>query len=127
MFQGAIADNFFTPVFEDPEPSADERIEELERENDMLRSKIAALERKLMARSPTKKPKPKPHLFQEHESTLEGSLISGESDVENVYQKFSQLKLADSYQSSSIAPKTPGKKIRKLTARRRDLGPEEEL
>lgn len=119
-----MAENF-PPVYEDPEPSADERIEELERENDMLRSKIAALERKLMTRSPTKKPKP--HLFQNCDSTHDGSLISGESDVENVYQKFSKLKLADSYQTPSTAPKTPGKKMRKLTARRRDLGPEEEL
>jgi hypothetical protein len=48
------------PVYEDPEPTRDERVDELERENDYLYSKIAALERQLNAQSPTHKPKVAP-------------------------------------------------------------------
>jgi len=120
----------FHLVYEDPEPSTDERIEELERENDILRSKIEALERELMTRSPTKKPKSKQNLFPNRDSSLDSSsLIAGESDVENVFHKVGQLKLSDSYKSPSVTPtpKAQGKKPRKLTARKRDLGPEEEL
>ncbi|KAL1969604.1 hypothetical protein VTN77DRAFT_8157 [Rasamsonia byssochlamydoides] len=114
-------------IYEDPEPSVDERIEELERENDMLRSKIAALERELMTRSPTKKSKSKQNLLPHNRNP---SLDGGESDVENVLQKVSHLKLADGYQSQSpsvVTPKAQGRKVRKLTSRRRDLGPEDDL
>lgn len=42
-------------IHEDPEPTAEERVGELEGENEALKRKVDALERELLGRSPTKK------------------------------------------------------------------------
>lgn len=105
----------------------DERVVELERENDILRHRLAALEQELVCCSPTRKPKAKQNLFSPRDSSLDGSVASRESDLENIFQKVNTLKLTEDYQSPSTTPKASAKKPRKLTARKRDLGPEEEL
>jgi hypothetical protein len=105
----------------------DEKVSELERENDILRHRLATMEQDLVCRSPTRKPKAKQNLFNTHDSSLDSSLGGRESDLENIFQKVNTLKLAEDYQSPSTTPKASAKKPRKLTARKRDLGPEEEL
>ncbi|GAB1216123.1 hypothetical protein ATERTT37_005328 [Aspergillus terreus] len=108
-------------IHEDPEPSRDERIEDLEFENDQLRSKIAALERELMCRSPTKKSKSKNTL----EPSRNSNILGRESDIEVALRKMDQLKLAESLSSPSPVP-SPGKK-KKMTTRKWDLAPEEDI
>ncbi|KAL2008360.1 hypothetical protein VTN00DRAFT_8342 [Thermoascus crustaceus] len=110
-------------VYEDPEPSADERIEDLERENDQLRSKIAALERELNCRSPTKKPKAKKDTTASRDSSLDHGTLGRESDIDSALRSMDYLKLAD----ANAAPKPPVKKQRKMTTRKWDLGPEDEI
>jgi 50S ribosomal subunit-associated GTPase HflX len=114
-------------VYEDPGPSAKEQIQNLERENDMLRNKIEALEREMMNRSPTTKPKSKKNQIPCRDSSLGGDTASGESDVENALQKLAQIRLRDSYQSPSLTPKAATRKPKGLTTRKRDLAPEDNL
>lgn len=116
-------------VYEDPEPTRDERVDELERENEYLYSKIAALERQLHAQSPTHKPKTAPAI---RESNGDFSLLSNESsDLENVLQKASTFKLAEEYQSTpkakTASTAASARKPRRITARKKDLGPEDDL
>lgn len=116
-------------VYEDPEPTRDEQMDELQRENDYLYSKIAALERQLHAQSPTHKPKAAPAIW---ESNGEFSLLSNESsDLENVLHKASTFKLAEEYQSSpkskTATTAASARKPRRLTARKKDLGPEDDF
>jgi hypothetical protein len=42
-------------IYEDPEPTAEERVTELESENESLRRRIEGLQRELLGKSPTKK------------------------------------------------------------------------
>ena len=120
------ANGFFpTLVYEDPEPSSDERIQNLEWENDMLHSKIKALERELLLRSPTKKTKTN-KIIQARDSVFEGGLVSGENDIENVLRKMRYAKFEDNPLPPSPTLKSQGKP-RKMTTRKRDLGPEDEL
>ncbi|CRG92582.1 Kinesin-like motor protein 9 [Talaromyces islandicus] len=116
-------------IYEDPEPTRDERVEELERENEYLYSKIAALERQLHAQSPTHKPKGAPAI---RESNGDFSLLSNESsDLENILQKASTFKRAEEYQSTPKArtacTAANPRKPRRVTARKKDLGPEGDL
>lgn len=104
-------------VNEDPELSAEEKFEELELENDMLRSKIAALERELQGRSPTKKNK---------KALAENKFSLGYSDVENTVCKMDEMSLEEKAPPKTPG-KTPGKKQRKLTTRKWDLAMEEDL
>lgn len=111
-------------VYEDPGSATDQRVEELELENDQLRSRIAALERELMGRSPTKKPKSKNALEPSHGSNHLGR----ESDIESALRRMDQLKLAD----SMFSPATSGnsslsKKHRKMATRKWDFAPEEDI
>jgi hypothetical protein len=104
-------------------------VEELERENDYLYSKIAALERQLNAQSPTHKPKTTPAI---RESNGDFSLLSNESsDLENILQKASTFKLAEEYQSTpkamTVTTAASARKPRRVTARKKDLGPEDDL
>ncbi|PKY08529.1 kinesin-like protein [Aspergillus campestris IBT 28561] len=110
-------------VHEDPASSEDDRVNDLEFENDQLRSKIAALERELNCRSPTKKPKPKNVL----ESSRNSNILGRESDIEVALQRMDQLKLADSMFSPAQPTKSPGKKPRKMATRKWDLAPEEDI
>ncbi|KAL1857898.1 hypothetical protein Plec18170_003122 [Paecilomyces lecythidis] len=116
-------------IYEDPEPSRDEKVEELERENDSLHAKIAALERELMSRSPTqspKKSKSKKNTMPSTEHTPCHNLRSSDADIENALRRLDYLKLADN--SSSIpATKQTAKKQRKMTTRKWDLAPEDEI
>ncbi|OJJ39415.1 hypothetical protein ASPWEDRAFT_25251 [Aspergillus wentii DTO 134E9] len=109
-------------ICEDPELSPDDRVEELEFENDQLRSKIAALERELQCRSPTKKSKSKNVLEPSHNSNLLGR----ESDVENALRRMDGIKLADSMFATTPSS-SPGKKQRKMATRKWDLAPEDEI
>ncbi|KAK1140100.1 hypothetical protein N8T08_010856 [Aspergillus melleus] len=110
-------------IHEDPPSSRDDRTEELEYENERLRSKIAALERELTSQSPTKKSKAKKPL----ESTRTNAL-GRESDIDHALKRMDQLKLADSMFSPTPASTgSPGKKQRKMATRRWDLAPEEEI
>ena len=91
-------------VHEDPPEHADKRVEELEEENATLYRKVAALERQTQCQSPTKKSKTtNPRLVCE--DGVEGSQL--------------RLKNIDLNRMQSTSPtKTPGRKVRKLTARK---------
>ncbi|KAG2014836.1 hypothetical protein GB937_006294 [Aspergillus fischeri] len=111
-------------VYEDPGSATDQRVEELELENDQLRSRIAALERELMGRSPTKKPKSKNVLEPSHGSNHLGR----ESDIESALRRMDQLKLADSmFSPAASGSSSPGKKHRKMATRKWDFAPEEDI
>ncbi|RAK98283.1 kinesin family protein [Aspergillus ibericus CBS 121593] len=110
-------------IHEDPKPSSDERIEDLEFENDQLRSKIAALERELMCRSPTKGSRSKNTLGTSRNSNILGR----ESDIEGALKRMDQLKLADSMFSPVPQASSPGKRQRKMATRKWDLAPEEDI
>ncbi|BCS06330.1 hypothetical protein ALUC_10711A [Aspergillus luchuensis] len=111
-------------IHEDPQPSSDERVEDLEFENDQLRSKIAALERALNCRSPTKKSRSKNTL----ETSRNSNILGRESDIEVALKRMDQLKLADSMFSPAPQPTcSPGKRQRKMATRKWDLAPEEDI
>lgn len=111
-------------VYEDPKPSSDERVEDLEFENDQLRSRIAALERELNCRSPTKKSRSKNTL----EASRNSNIFGRESDIEVALKRMDQLKLADSMFSPAPQPaSSPGKRQRKMATRKWDLAPEEDI
>ncbi|GKZ45017.1 hypothetical protein AbraIFM66951_007377 [Aspergillus brasiliensis] len=111
-------------IYEDPKPSSDERVEDLEFENDQLRSKIAALERELNCRSPTKKSRSKNTL----ETSRNSNIFGRESDIEVALKRMDQLKLADSMFSPAPQPvSSPGKRQRKMATRKWDLAPEEDI
>lgn len=96
-------------------------VEELEHENDQLRRRIAALEREMNNRSPTRTPRAK-----NIPSSQSSNLLGRESDIEIALQRMDQLKLADSMFSTSPT-NSPGKKPRKMATRKWDLGPENEM
>ncbi|KAL4921921.1 P-loop containing nucleoside triphosphate hydrolase protein [Aspergillus aurantiobrunneus] len=110
-------------IHEEPQPSSDERVEELEFENDQLRSKITSLERELNCRSPSKKSKSKKTTLQ---TSRNANILGRESDIEVALRKMDQLKLADSMFNGSTAD-SPGKKQRKMATRKWDLAPEDDL
>ncbi|PYI01381.1 kinesin family protein [Aspergillus sclerotiicarbonarius CBS 121057] len=110
-------------IHEDPTPCSNERIEDLEFENDQLRSKIAALERELTCRSPTKKPRSKNTL----ETSRNSNILGRESDIEGALKRMDQLKLADSMFSPVPQASSPGKRQRKMATRKWDLAPEEDI
>ena len=95
-----------SPVHEDPQPSTDEQVEELEFENDQLRSKITALERELNCRSPSKKSKSKKTAL---ETSRNANFLGRESDIEVALRKMDHLKLADSMFKGSPAADSPGR------------------
>ncbi|KAL2854963.1 P-loop containing nucleoside triphosphate hydrolase protein [Aspergillus pseudoustus] len=109
-------------IHQDPEPS-DERLEELEFENDQLHSRITSLERELTCRSPTKKSKSKNTPLESSRNT---NVLGRESDIEVALRRMDQLKLADSmFKSPSVD--SPGKKQRKMATRKWDFAPEDEI
>ncbi|KAL5000278.1 P-loop containing nucleoside triphosphate hydrolase protein [Aspergillus recurvatus] len=110
-------------IHEDSQPSSDERMEELEFENDQLRSKTIALERELNCRSPSKKSKSENTAL---ETSRNANILGRESDIEVALRKMDQLKLADSmFKGPAIS--SPGKKQRKMATRKWDLAPEDDL
>ncbi|KAL4781851.1 P-loop containing nucleoside triphosphate hydrolase protein [Aspergillus varians] len=110
-------------IHEDPQPSSDERVEELHFENDHLRSRITSLERELNCRSPSKKSKSKNTAL---EPSRNANMLGRESDIEVALRKMDQLKLAGSMFKGSPAD-SPGKKQRKMATRKWDLAPEDDL
>lgn len=98
----------------------DTRTAELENENEALRRKLEALERELQCRSPTRLPK-KPQLSSPSEKYGAGALGTA-------LLKLNGMSLTDPAEHKSQSPgKTPGKKMRKLTARKWDLMDENEM
>ncbi|KKK24972.1 hypothetical protein ARAM_003302 [Aspergillus rambellii] len=110
-------------IHEDPGPSSDERVEELEFENDQLRRKITSLERELACRSPTKQSRSKNNALGKSRNA---NILGRESDIEVALRKMDQLKLADSMFNGPSAD-SPGKKQRKMATRKWDLAPEDDL
>lgn len=101
-------------VHEDPWGTSD-RISELENENDALRRRLDTMEREVQSRSPTKsakKPQPDYDLGLGPENGVTGTTL---------YEKLNGM----SFKEKRVM--TPGKKIRKLTARKWDLMDENEL
>ncbi|KAF6239655.1 hypothetical protein HO173_002201 [Letharia columbiana] len=98
----------------------DTRTTELENENEALRRKLEALERDLQCRSPTKAPR-KPQLSSP-------SKDYGPAALGTALSKFNGMSLIDAAAYKAQSPgKTPGKKMRKLTARKWDLMDENEM
>ncbi|KAE8350644.1 P-loop containing nucleoside triphosphate hydrolase protein [Aspergillus coremiiformis] len=110
-------------VLPDPEPSPDEKVEELEFEIDQLRSKVTSLERELMCRSPTKKSRTKNTL----EPSRNSNILGRESDIEVALKRMDQLKLADMFSPPAPPSNPAGKKQRKMATRKWDLAPEEDI
>ncbi|KAI9757916.1 MAG: hypothetical protein M4579_003252 [Chaenotheca gracillima] len=110
-------------IYEDPQNAGNAHVEELENENDSLRRKLAILERELQGRSPTKKNKILTPIFNTSRQS------SNASDVENRLSDFSDLTVHGTGETTpskaQTKMQTPGKKTRKLTTRKWDLGPEE--
>ncbi|KAJ6166871.1 hypothetical protein N7470_002318 [Penicillium chermesinum] len=109
-------------IYEDPEPSTDDRVEELERENDQLRRRLAALEREMNSHSPTRKPRAK----NATPARQHNNVLGRESDIENALQRMNQLNLTDSM-FSPPSPSSPVKSTRKMATRKFDLAPENEI
>jgi len=101
-------------VHEDPRGPSD-RTSELEDENDALRRRLDAVEREMQCRSPTKSAK-KPQLEYAFSSGAEHGATGA-----TLYEKMNGMSLKEK------RIMTPGKKIRKLTARKWDLMDENEL
>ncbi|KAI9808942.1 MAG: hypothetical protein M1827_007116 [Pycnora praestabilis] len=99
-------------IHEDSAPSSEQRANELENENASLRRKLNLVERELRTRSPTKKQK---------SFALPVMATNVNHDIENAMFKLNGMSLEAKTQELSPA-KTPGKKQRKLTTRKWDLG-----
>ena len=98
----------------------DTRTAELENENEALRRRLEALERELQCRSPTKSPR-KPRLSSPSKDYGPGALGTA-------LFKLNAMSLTDAAECKPQSPgKTPGKKIRKLTAKKWDLMDENEM
>ncbi|OOQ82926.1 kinesin family protein [Penicillium brasilianum] len=114
-------------IYEDPEQSTNERVEELENENEQLRRRLAILEREMSSHSPTRKPRAKQALPSPIRTA---NRLGRESEIENALQRMNQLNLTDSmFSPPSPTPKSssPGKKTRKISTRKWDLAPESEI
>jgi len=101
-------------VNKDPKDPSD-RISELENENDALRRRLDALEREMQSCSPTKSAK-KPQMEYRFDLGAENGATGA-----TLYEKLNGV----SWKEKRVM--TPGKKIRKLTARKWDLMDENEL
>ncbi|KAI9800532.1 MAG: hypothetical protein M1825_004081 [Sarcosagium campestre] len=123
-------------IHEDPPALSDERIRELEDENDMLRRKLQNAERELQSTSPTKKKGGKkasaaaaPAALAPRRTTraTRSSALQDLSIVSGIEQLAVEDtdKIEEEEQVAQL-PKTPGtRKLRKLTTRKWDLADEE--
>ncbi|KAI1926407.1 hypothetical protein LOZ60_003620 [Ophidiomyces ophidiicola] len=120
-------------IHEDPTPSTEEIIDDLERENEVLRNRIAALERALNASSPTKKPTTKtkkntiPGRFDSSDYNFIHADDIAERDTIAANKKLGTLRVDENSKPIPLAlskAKTTGRKMRKLTTRQLDFGPE---
>lgn len=105
----------FLAVYEDPIASS-HGSSELELENEVLRRRVDVLERELQSRSPTK-PAKQPHDLGHNAGTVAKDGATGTT----LYEKLDRMSLKE----KRIV--TPGKKVRKLTARKWDLMDENEM
>ena len=121
-------------VHEDPIPSDADKATVLEDENEGLRRKLVQLERELNGRSPTK---PKKSLLACRSSDIIEIHDETDADIEEGLRKLqlrescdlptlSEIMQLDNQQRAG-ATTTPGRKVRKLTTRKWDLAPEEEI
>ncbi|KAL8653136.1 MAG: hypothetical protein Q9210_002290 [Variospora velana] len=113
--------DILTKVYEDPTDN-DERVAELETENERLRRQLDSLEREINARSPTRPSKKAATL-----ATPRKSVGNGEDDFGTTLFKLNAMNLSPKEAKASPIGKTPGKKIRKLTTRKWDLMDENEM
>ncbi|KAI9890789.1 MAG: hypothetical protein M1814_003573 [Vezdaea aestivalis] len=122
-------------IHEDAEPAATETQEELERENESLRAEMEQLKREMNSRSPTKSKRPKPKPYGPLRSS---QVINLCEDTDNEIEKgLANLKLRDSTDSTpdftkwfgktENEPPAMGRSARKLTTRKWDLLPEDEI
>ena len=123
-------------VYEDPvDYSA--RTHELENENENLRQQIKSLKRELNCRSPTKSPEKRKSNVSSLNFT-DVRLAAGGADCNdslgNAMSKLNKMALNDpaegKYAQNAVGKtpnKTPGKKMKKLTARKWDLMDENEM
>ncbi|KAI4286936.1 MAG: hypothetical protein L6R35_003805 [Caloplaca aegaea] len=108
-------------IYEDPTDN-DERVAELETENERLRRQLDSLEREINARSPTRPSKKAAPL-----ATPSKSVGNGEDDFGTTLFKLNAMNLSPKEPKASPIGKTPSKKIRKLTTRKWDLMDENEM
>ena len=105
-------------VHEDPvDPS--ERLSSLEKENDCLRHQLDVLKREIQSQSPTRSARKSPALLPPVLGVVSDN--SGSSTA-ILYEKLGGLSLNDKKEV-----KTPGKKVRKFTARKWDFMDENEM
>ncbi|KAI4088914.1 MAG: hypothetical protein LQ344_005744 [Seirophora lacunosa] len=108
-------------IYEDPLDN-DERVVELEAENERLRRQLDSLEREINARSPTRPSRKAPQL-----ATPRKQVGDSGDDFGTTLFKLSAMNLSPKEPKTSPMGKTPGKKIRKLTTRKWDLMDENEM
>lgn len=94
----------------------DTHVQELEHTNETLGRKTYALERELQSRSPSHSQKKQPE-----------ELPSLEGDYGTTLFQLNSMNLNSEKGLGASPVKTPGKKVRKFTARKWDLGDENEL
>lgn len=100
---------------------------ELESENETLRRKLQDLERQLQCRSPTKSAKkPKIPSLNLTDVRLAAGGASRNDSFGTAVSKLNSMTLTDPIEGKSPG-KTPGKKMKKLTARKWDLMDENEI
>lgn len=114
---GSPSTSLIQPTVHEDAPSPDTHNRDLEVENETLRRKLDALERELQFQSPTLSQKKKQQQ-QEHSFT---------DDCGTTLFKLNTLSLNSEKGMGASPMKTPGKKVRKFTARKWDLGDENEL
>ena len=108
-------------VHEDPVDHSS-HVLELEAENEALRWRLDTLERELNSRSPTKASRKAPHL-----TARSRTLNADDEDCGTTLFQLNAMKFSPQRSVGSPIGKTPGKKTRKLTARKWDLMDEDEL
>lgn len=108
-------------IYEDP-VDIDDRIPDLEAENERLRRQLESLEREINSRSPTRSAKKPSQML----STPRKQMSEADDDIGMTMFKLNAMNLSPKGPKSPVG-KTPGKKIRKLTTRKWDLMDENDL
>ncbi|KAI4169522.1 MAG: hypothetical protein LQ343_005662 [Gyalolechia ehrenbergii] len=109
-------------IYEDP-VDTNERVLDLEAENERLRRQLESLEREISSRSPTRSSrKPSQPL-----NTPRKQVIESDGDIGMTMFKLNAMNLSPKEPKISHVGKTPRKKIRKLTTRKCDLMDENDL
>ena len=107
-----------TTVHEDA-VDPNEQVSELQKENQILRSQLDALQRELHSQSPTRSAK---------KAQLRAAPVLGVVSDNSAYSNTTLSNTVNNLsQQEKKEAKTPGKKIRKFTARKWDLMDEKEM